>query len=303
MNMACSELVSWSDRSQWLNGRATSIGSSDAATLLGQGYAGASRYSLWADKCLGVKPEFEKAVLKRLEKGKLAEPYIAGLCRMEFGWDVQFDPGYSYRRNIENPYLTASLDAWVVEDEEPAVLEFKNVSAWDLKQEWNVSSGKAPLKYAIQVQHQLLVTGWQKGYLIALCGFDLYRVPVVRHEGLLSQMRLEYAEFWKHVVDKIPPEIDGSDATQNAVNRVYRSVDAGAVKHLTDEESATIDLYVELQESIEDDAAQLAKWHNQLIVMAGSAEYLLTSDGNWYSLKSSRGGNRKLKAEKRVRVK
>lgn len=197
----CWELIQHDDRGKWLSGRAGSIGSSDAAVILGYGYAGSSRYALWAEKCHGMSPEVKAATLKMFEKGRIAEPYIAGLCRLERGWDVQFDPDNSYRRSLTIPYVTASLDAWMVEDNEPVVLEFKSLSSWTGR-EWDARQGKAPLKYTIQVQHQLAVTGWSRGYLVGLHGFDINVVEVKRHDDLIDAMLSEYEEFWSFVDEK-----------------------------------------------------------------------------------------------------
>lgn len=289
-----SELVSHADRSQWLDGRACSIGSSDAATILGYGYAGASRYSLWLEKCKGVRRKLDEQMLKMFAKGHAAEPYIAKLCEIEKGWEVQFDPPHSYRRNRACPYLTASLDAWMVEAGEPVAIEFKNVSAWAGQSEWDVRSGKAPLKYTIQLQHQLLVTGWRKGYLIALHGFDIYPVEVVRHESLIEVMQSEYADFWRCVTDQIEPEIDHSEPTRLAVQTNYplRKLDA---RHLNQEET---DLLRELEQATNDTVAaekRRESARNRLVAVTGGSEYLVTADGQWFTFKGVRSGARRLK--------
>jgi len=295
-------IVKHSDQSQWLNGRAASIGSSDGPGLLGHGYAASSSwYALWAEKSKGLSPERTAETLRMFEKGKLAEPYIAGLCRLERGWDIQFDPDYSYRRNIKLPYLTASLDAWMTEEGEPVVLEFKNLSGW-MGRHWDSKSGKAPLKNSIQVQHQLAVTGWSKGYLVGLHGFDIHVVPVKRHDGLISAMLEEYSQFWAYVVGGVEPPIDDSDATHEALKRVYPVVPMDAA-HLDERASGLVAEMLTLEQSIESDSRALERCRNRLVQEAEGAEFLVTSGGQWFSFKSNRGGKRKLKPHNgKVRV-
>jgi putative phage-type endonuclease len=287
------ELVQFQSDAEWLEGRRASIGSSDAATVLGFGYSGSSLYALWAEKTLGYEKEHSQSLLKTFARGKLAEPYIAGLLRLDHGIDVQFDPPHSFRRSKTLPFLTASLDAWAMIDGEPVVLEFKNVSAWVGSTEFDVRAGKAPLKYTIQLQHQMAVTGWQRGLLVALCGFDTYMVPVARHQGVIDGLIAECENFWQMVQSKTPPEIDHSEATHDALKSIYPQREM--VCRLTDEVSGMIDLIVELEDSIAADQKTVERYRNELLARTGGAEKLLTSDAQWWSFKSIRGGKRRLK--------
>lgn len=276
-----SELIQFPAVDRWAEGRHQSIGSSDVATILGYGYAGTSVYSLWAEKCHGVTPEFTKETLEYFEIGKINEPYLAKRCEHAFGWKVQHDPPHSFRRNRDRTYLTASLDAWMIEDGQYVAIEFKGINAFSIRSEWDIQSGKAPLKYTIQLQHQLAVTGWKKGYLVALSGLDIYKVEVARHDKLIEQMLLECEDFWRLVQEKKEPEIDESEATYGAINRVYTKRPMEAA-HLDDEDSAMVDGLLELEKSIKADQKQLEKYRNQLAAAAKGAEYLVTSDGQMF---------------------
>ncbi len=61
-------------------GRACSIGSSDAQVILGYCYSGSSKYALWADERLAIRPELSDTTIKMLEEG---QGYIAKLCEIE----------------------------------------------------------------------------------------------------------------------------------------------------------------------------------------------------------------------------
>lgn len=291
-NFGASELVKFDDESNWVEGRHASIGSSDGAVILGYGYAGQSKYSLWAEKVHGVRPEFSAAQIKLFKKGHLAEPYLRGLCELELGWQVETDPKPSFRKSTLYPWLTCSLDAFMVAAGEYVAIEYKNINSFSIRSEWDVRSGKAPLKYTIQLQHQLAVTGWKRGYVIALSGMDMFPIEVQRHDGLIDGVIAEYQDFWKLVQEKKEPEIDGSEATQNAINQVVLPRPKEC-QHLDDEDSALIDMLREFEQSIDDDQKKLAQMENQLARVANGAEYLCTSDGVMYSYKSVRGGKKK----------
>jgi hypothetical protein len=211
------ELVRFDTPDQWAEGRHGSIDTSDGATILGEGYSDATVYSLWDEKCHGTKPEFTASTLKKLEKIELAAPYVAGLCELDFGWKIQFDPHLSFRRNRKRRYLTCSLDAWLLENEECCPLEFQNINAYSFKREWGEDGGSAPLRYTIRLQHQLAVTGWKKGYLVVFSGMDLTKIEVHRNDRLIESMLAEYDNFWRHVRDKREPGIDNATLTRVAI--------------------------------------------------------------------------------------
>lgn len=294
-----SELMKFDSVDAWANGRNSSIGSSDAAIILREGYASSSIYSLWAEKCHGITPEFKASTLKLFEVGKINEPYLAKRCELEYGWKVHHDPQPSFRRNRRRTYMTASLDGWMIEDGQHVAIEMKGINAFSIRSEWDVHSGKAPLKYTIQLQHQLAVTGWGKGYLVALSGLDVYKIEVQRHEGLIKMMLDEYDDFWKLVKSKKEPEIDDSEATCLAINRVYTRQPQHA-QHLDDEESALIDNLFELESNLKTDQKRLAKYQNELAAIAKGADYVVTSDGVMYSYMVPKNGvKRVLKLYKR----
>lgn len=73
--------------------------------------------------------------------------------------------------------------------------------------------------------------------------------------------------------------------------------------HLGEDASAMIADYLELEASLDSDSKRLARLRNQLVSVAGQAEFLITTDGQWFSFKSARGGKRKLKPHRgKVRV-
>lgn len=295
-----SEIIRFDSVTGWAGGRHGSIGSSEAAILLGYGYAGSSKYSLWAEKRHKIKPEYTQSTLTMFEKGKLAEPYLSGLCRLDHGWELQHDSTPeqpAFRRSIEYPFMTASLDAWMIENGQHVAVEFKNINEFAGRFDWSEFKGKAPLKYTIQMQHQLAVTGWKYGYVVALCGFQVIPVKVQRHDGLIESLIYECQDFWDMVQTGREPEIDDSEATQGTLNRMFSPKPRDA-KHLNAEDSKLLSEYLRLETELAQNESDFETVRNQLTRLAEGSEWLVSANGVMYSYKTIRGGKtKKLRAK------
>ena len=288
-----SELVQWDSSGGWGGGRDRGVGSSDAPVVMGVGYAGSSRYRLWEQKTGRVKAEYSQKQLEVFEKGHAAEPYIADLLRIDRGWSVQFDPKYSYRRSVECPFMLASLDGWVEIDGEFVVLEFKNVNHFSGKVDWDVVTGRVPLKYAVQIQHQMFVTGANRGFLVRLSGFDLQVIEVPRDEEFLKVLVEECRKFWWYVQADIEPPADESIETFDALCKSRKPKSMG-VRHLDVDGSLAVEQAVELESQIEELTRKRQKSLSGLVQQYGDAEYLVTTDGRWFSFKAGRGGGKRV---------
>lgn len=194
--------VEFDSRIPWLQGRQKYIGSSDAAAILGYGYAGESPSTVWGAKLGIYEKDWSKADLEMLQEGRIGEKFVVEMfanrnstLRVELGRDFQFDICKEF------PFLCASLDAWAWSGDERIPLEAKVIQ--HQAHEW--ADGNCPLKYQIQLQHQMLCIGAKRGCVIAyVCGsyqerwFD-------RDDEFLALAVQKYKEFWQHVIDRTPP--------------------------------------------------------------------------------------------------
>ena len=79
-----------------------------------------------------------------------------------------------------------------------------------------------PEEYMAQIQHYLCVTGFQKAYVCALVGGNsFYCHEVYRDEEYIKDLVAKEKEFWNCVKSKIPPKVDGSQATVDYINQTY----------------------------------------------------------------------------------
>jgi predicted phage-related endonuclease len=93
------------------------------------------------------------------------EPILRRLFTEEAGFPC-YEVGENHTfRSKQHPFMTASLDGLVVTETGLGVIELKNIHYFN-RDEWTADTG--PLKYQIQLQHQLAVTGLKFGYLFGL---------------------------------------------------------------------------------------------------------------------------------------
>ena len=204
----------------WLADRQTGIGASESASVFGHGYAGTSPWTVWASKVHGYRPEFSADQLRRMNRGKKMEPIIAEEFAEETGFEV-IDPGdYTVCRHPEYPWLSATIDrACDSPFDNPALVEIKNVSGI-MGREW--SDDGLPLKFNIQAQHQMAVTGAKRCYLVGLIGGDDLQIrEVERDDRFIAAMIAKLAAFWQLVETQQPPEVDDTEGTAAALAWLY----------------------------------------------------------------------------------
>lgn len=202
------------DRSEWLAGRRQGIGASDSAILFNQGYAGTSPYSLFVEKSSDTVVDENDEVF--LHIGSLMEPALRAVFSHVTGHEVLPVVPYSLRRSVAKPFMLASLDGLMRENGKIGCLELKNCSV-SQRAEWK--DGEGPLKYQIQVQHQLFVTGLDFAYLFGLVGGnEPFFIRIERNDTFINDVLLPACEsFWKHVESGTPPAIDGAEGTKKAL--------------------------------------------------------------------------------------
>ena len=211
-------------REEWLLGRRLSVGASETPTLFGVGYANQSPISIYESKLSNSMPEALDAKLaKRLRIGKQMEPVLRDIFYDETGM-VVFDAGeFAIYRHPDYPFLSASLDGLCYNPELDSwcVVELKNVHHFN-RDEWD-DEENPPLKYAVQVQQQLAVTGLPCGYLLGLIGGQEPIVMTIqRNDVFIEESLIPTAQrFWQCVESRTLPDVDASEATKKALQRLF----------------------------------------------------------------------------------
>ena len=203
--------VKTANHEEWLKLRSQYIGGSDAAAVVGMNPF-ASPYSLWAEKT-GKVPGFAGNLAT--EVGTYLEEFVAQKFAQETGKKVR-KCNQSFL-NSEYPFAIGNIDREIVGED--AGLEIKTTDSLNLKK---FKGGEYPANYYCQMVHYLAVTGKQRWYLAVLIGNKEFKWFVLdRDEDEIAALMGAEADFWELVKKDIPPAVDGSKATSEALNAVY----------------------------------------------------------------------------------
>jgi putative phage-type endonuclease len=214
--------------------RATGIGGSDAAAILGlSGYG--TPYSVAMEKVAGIKEARSEEEQERLDWGKALEPLIIAAFERKTGMRV--GPGTAWARLPGMPFLFANVDGLIpgaddvehwghaserwspivpaeLRDLGPGIFEGKCAGADD---GWGTARDpQVPTSYWAQAQHYMAVLDrrWT-GFGALINGNRLEVRFVLRDDAWLAKVWLpRLTEFWENIQagrlpDPLDPDVDG----------------------------------------------------------------------------------------------
>lgn len=265
------DMISEEQRAEWLQARLAGVGASEMGAILGLDRS-RSAFSLWAEKT-GRIPPADLSSSREIFWGNQIEPVLAAVYAQKSGRRL-IDHGRTAIRRGAHPVLFATLDREIVDNGDgrgAGVYEGKNADD-HLTGEWNDAP---PLKHVVQVQTQLLVTGLRWGVLgVLLGGNDDRFIEIERNDALIDVIDSAAREFWQCVTNDVPPEVDGSQATREAIKKLYPE-DSGRTVELVETEAtqALEDLIrAKAERKKWEDAERLAD--NRIRALAGDATFL-----------------------------
>lgn len=207
---------------EWLEVRKQGIGSSDAPVVLGLS-PWCSPFNLYCQKLGIVEPPDET---EKMEWGKILEDPIAQKYSERTGRDTVIEP--YVLQHPQKSFLLANLDRVIPDSNDPGVLEIKTCSAFR-KHEWE---DEPPLLPQVQLQHQLLVTGYRWGSIAVLIGGQKLKWwDLERNDNFIAVLLEREEEFWERVKKYDPPMPDHMDATTEALLHLYPQ-DTGEIVEL-----------------------------------------------------------------------
>lgn len=200
-------------KEEWTKLRSTTIGGSDAASIIGLN-PHKSAYALWAEKTGKVIPE-DISQKEAVRLGTDLEDYVAHRFMETTGKKVRRENYTVFRDDM--PYAHANYDRLVIG--ERAGLEIKTTNALNLKK---FKNGEFPANYYCQCCHYLLISGLDRWYLAVLVlGVEFKVFTIERDEAELAALKMAEENFWYQVQNDLPPEIDGMDSTIDALNATF----------------------------------------------------------------------------------
>jgi len=195
----------------WLEHRRSSIGGSDASTVVGLNpYS--SLYELWADK-RGLLPPKEENEAMRI--GHDLEEYVAKRFCEATGKRVRRKNAIIYES--EFPFAHANVDRLIVGED--AGLECKTTSILNLKR---FRDGEYPPTYYVQCQHYMMVTGKSKWYLaVLILGREFKWFEIARNDEDIEALAAAECEFWELVQSGKEPPVDGSRSCSDTLTVIW----------------------------------------------------------------------------------
>lgn len=264
-------------RDEWLAARKEFIGASEAPIVLGVSpYC--SPLKLWSQKTGRIEPDEEN---KQMRRGTRLEPVVADMVAEETGWTLRDDGRYTVRIHSELEWMGCTLDRIIepVDERGPGNLQIKTASAF-AAHEWD--SG-IPLHVAVQVQHELAVTGFSWGAVAVLIGGDdLKLLAFERNERFINAMIGREYDFMRCLWEDMPPPVDGSEATAEALKKLYphctgASVDLPADAAAWDEKLSAVKTDLKRLES------EKMELENLIKSAIGEAAYGVLPNGGRYA--------------------
>lgn len=214
-----------SDHDDWLEWRARGLGASDIPALLRLSNF-QSPWSLWASK-VGLLPATEQTQRQRI--GHVLEAAIAQLFHEETGLHVGGEQ--TWCTSAKHSWARATVDGFVVEafEKEDGGYYGDPIGVLEIKTDGGRPTEELPPRVLAQVQWQLYVTDLPRAWVATLYSGFQFRVHDVRRDEQDIAFMVERAErFWvDHVLTGEPPEVDGSDATTDAIAAVWPHHETG----------------------------------------------------------------------------
>ena len=229
------------DKQSWLENRLLDVTSTEVSALFNLNpYQ--TEFELYHQKKDKVVVNIDDN--ERMMWGRHLEDSIALGFAEKYKMKVeQFDV---YMRDPETR-MGSSFDYKIVSEEEPMILEIKNVDGlayrknWIEHDEYNI---EPPEHIALQLQHQLEITGYNVGYIVALVGGNTMKVVRSERDPRIGKLlRGKVENFWERIKLGVPPDVDYTRDAQYIMKNLCNQADAGTVLEADEEMDKLVDDY------------------------------------------------------------
>lgn len=189
-------------KEEWLKLRREYIGASEVAILTGHNpYR--TPLDLYLDKVDGL----EQPITERMQWGNILEDAIAREWANRNNTKVS-KSNFLY---VYKGIIAATIDRFSNINEEKIIVEIKNMSDYAFRSYPQING--IPEIYYIQIQAQLLCTGLNKAYFVALINNgELYEASTEADLETQELIYLKAKEFYQNnILKRIPPQILSAD--------------------------------------------------------------------------------------------
>ena len=255
--------------------RAKGIGASEAFRAINMDYG------LWAEKT-GLAAPPDLSAVERVKWGNRLEKPILEAYEEESVREVVHNDTRDLLRHNEYLFMVATIDAMQQEPNRPVgLVEVKTTSQFNLGL-WEI---EPPVRYQVQLQHQLAVTGMPWGTIVVLIGGQYMRwFDQERNEKFIAAMIAREIEFWDLVTAVVPPPPDGSVACTETLKRLYPD-DSGEIVALPREAAEWDEDLEVIKADLHNQAAAQRLLENKIKAALGSATVGVLPNGDSYTWK------------------
>lgn len=197
---------------QWKVERRQGIGGSAIAAI-----AGVNPWSTPFQAYLEIIGELKVEENEAMRWGTILEPVVADEYKRRHP-EYRIERVNAILQSTKDPIFIGNIDRRILGDKRgPAVLEIKTTSAW-MGGRWR---NDVPDHVTCQVQWYLGVLGYEWAAVAVLIGGNQYEeFEIERDDEIIEYLQTIAKRFWEeHVVPKVPPAVEASDA--DALARLY----------------------------------------------------------------------------------
>lgn len=265
-------LPATASRGQWLAARATGIGGSDIAALLGLSEWG-TRMGVYADK-IGRPDESDNDAM---EWGRRLEDAVVDYFEDNTGIVTR---RVGLVRSRQHPVAVASLDRLTdcsgVCDRPDGILETKTTN-WRQEEKWD--DDQIPDSAELQAVWYLGVTGRSHAHVVCLVDGRRPIMRTVQANPELFTLAVEVANrFWTdHVLTRRPPSVDDRPVVLDEVKRIYPQVASERAIVEPDVVDPVLDAYIAAKAHAKEVDEEIAVLGARLRLMLGDAAELVTA--------------------------
>jgi len=265
------------DEATWLQARARDLTSTEVAALYGMNpYV--TEFELWHRKRLGVAEA--KADTERMRWGRRLEAAIAAGVAEDNGWKAQ--PRKIYQR-LADQRIGCSFDWEAERDGVAGLLEVKNVDRRIYDDQWTEDGEniQAPPHIELQLQVQLLVSGYSWGAIIPLVGGNTSKVLLRTPDAVVQQdIQNRAAAFWASVDAGQEPKPDYYKDAEFIREELRKSAAVGTVLAADEEMDIDFSALIEAQQRLRAAEERVDALKAKMVYRAGSAAKIISRFGS-----------------------
>jgi len=277
------------DKQSWLENRLLDVTSTEVSALFGLNpyQTEFELYHQKKDKVIISVPDSE-----RMMWGRNLEDSIALGFAEKYKMKVeQFDV---YMRDPETR-MGSSFDYKITSEKEPMILEIKNVDALAYRKNWiehDEDNIEPPEHIALQLQHQLEITGYSVGYIVALVGGNTMKVVKSKRDTEIGKLLKEKVRnFWEKIQSGTEPNPDYTKDAQYIMKNLCNQADASTILNADPEMDQLIADYIAVNAEYKSLNTTRDAIKAQILSMSQNASKIISQHGtiNCAMSKGSKG--------------